>query len=85
MLGLQILGSIGVKHVEAFVDSLLVVEQVANVYQCFSGFFEWIDEFKLSPTPTLDDDELSYPVLRKRERSLDMCAQDVQITRMTTI
>jgi ribonuclease HI len=57
MLGLQILGSIGVKHVEAFVDSLLVVEQVASVYQCFSGFFEWIDEFKLSPTPTLDDDE----------------------------
>jgi hypothetical protein len=28
---------------------------------------------------------LSYPVPRKRERSLHMCAQDVQITRMATI
>jgi hypothetical protein len=28
---------------------------------------------------------LSYPVLRKRERSLHTCAQDVQITRMATI
>jgi hypothetical protein len=28
---------------------------------------------------------LSYPVPRKRERSLHTCAQDVQITRMVTI
>jgi hypothetical protein len=28
---------------------------------------------------------LSYPVLRKRERSLHTCAQDVQITRMAKI
>jgi hypothetical protein len=28
---------------------------------------------------------LSYPVSRKRERSLHTCAQDVQITRMATI
>jgi hypothetical protein len=28
---------------------------------------------------------VSYPVPRKRERSLHTCAQDVQITRMTTI
>jgi hypothetical protein len=28
---------------------------------------------------------LSYPVPRKREQSLHTCAQDVQITRMTTI
>jgi hypothetical protein len=30
-------------------------------------------------------DWVSYPVLRKRERSLHTCAQDVQITRMATI
>jgi hypothetical protein len=30
-------------------------------------------------------DCMSYPVPRKRERSLHMCAQDVQITRMVTI
>jgi hypothetical protein len=35
----------------------------------------------LHTTPPL----LSYPVPRKRERSLHTCAQDVQITRMTTI
>jgi hypothetical protein len=27
----------GVRHVEAFGNSLLVVQQVAGVYQCFDG------------------------------------------------
>jgi ribonuclease HI len=35
LLGLQILSSMGVKHVEAFGDSLLVVQQVVGVLQCF--------------------------------------------------
>jgi ribonuclease HI len=35
LLGLQILSSIGDKHVEAFDDSLLVVQQVVSVFQCF--------------------------------------------------
>jgi ribonuclease HI len=35
LLGLQILSSMGVKHVEAFGDSLLVMQQVAGVFQCF--------------------------------------------------
>ena len=37
LLGLQILDSMGVKHVEAFGDSLLVVQQVSGNYQCFDG------------------------------------------------
>jgi hypothetical protein len=37
MLGLQILSSIGVKYVKAFGDSLLVMQQVASVFQCFDG------------------------------------------------
>jgi ribonuclease HI len=37
LLGLQILSSMGVKHVEAFGDLLLVVQQVASVLQCFDG------------------------------------------------
>jgi hypothetical protein len=37
LLGLQILCSMGVRHVEAFVGSLLVVKQVFGVYQCFDG------------------------------------------------
>jgi hypothetical protein len=37
LLGLQILSSMGIKHVEAFGDSWLVVQQVAGVFQCFDG------------------------------------------------
>jgi hypothetical protein len=37
LLGLQILSSVSVKSVEAFGDSLLVVQQVASVFQCFDG------------------------------------------------
>jgi hypothetical protein len=35
MLGLQILSSMGVKHVEAFGNLLLVVQQVIGMFQCF--------------------------------------------------
>jgi hypothetical protein len=34
LLGLQILSSMGVKHVEAFGDSLLVMQQIVGMYQC---------------------------------------------------
>jgi ribonuclease HI len=34
LLGLQILSSMGVKHVEAFGDSLLVMQQIAGTFQC---------------------------------------------------
>jgi hypothetical protein len=37
LLGLQILSFMSVKHIEAFRDSLLVVQQVIGVYQCFDG------------------------------------------------
>jgi ribonuclease HI len=37
MLGLQILSSMGVKSVKAFGDSLLVVQQIAVVFQYFDG------------------------------------------------
>jgi ribonuclease HI len=37
LLGLQILNSMGVKHVKSFGDSLLVVQQDAGVFQCFDG------------------------------------------------
>jgi hypothetical protein len=37
MLGLQILSFIGIKHVEPFGDSLLVMQQVVGVFQCFDG------------------------------------------------
>jgi hypothetical protein len=37
LLGLQILSFIGVKYVEAFGDSLLIVQQVASMFQSFDG------------------------------------------------
>jgi ribonuclease HI len=37
LLGLQILSSMDVKHVEAFGDSLLVVQQIADTFQCLNG------------------------------------------------
>jgi ribonuclease HI/probable phosphoglycerate mutase len=37
LFGLQILHDMGVKHVEAYGDSLLVVQQVSKVCQCLNG------------------------------------------------
>jgi hypothetical protein len=37
LLGLQILSSMGIKHVEAFGDLLLVMQRVVDVFQCFDG------------------------------------------------
>jgi ribonuclease HI/probable phosphoglycerate mutase len=37
LFGLQILHDMGVKHVETYGDSLLVVHQVSNVCQCLNG------------------------------------------------
>jgi ribonuclease HI len=34
LLGLQVLSSMGMKHVEAFGDSLLVMQQIASTFQC---------------------------------------------------
>jgi ribonuclease HI len=36
-IGLQILSSMRVKHVDAFGDLLLVVQQIAVTFQCFDG------------------------------------------------
>ena len=37
LFGLELLQSMGVKYVEAFGDSLLVVQQVSKVCQCYNG------------------------------------------------
>ena len=37
LFGLEILQSMGVKHVEVFGDSLLIVQQVSKVCQCYNG------------------------------------------------
>jgi ribonuclease HI len=65
LLGLQIFSSMGVKHVEAFGDSLLVVQQVAGIFQCFDGslnayldkWFEIIALFEDSTMQHISRDE----------------------------
>ena len=37
LFGLEFLQSMGVRHVEAFGDSLMVVQQVSKVCQCYNG------------------------------------------------
>jgi ribonuclease HI len=37
LFGLELLNCMGVKHVEAFGDSQLIVQQVLEEYQCFDG------------------------------------------------
>jgi ribonuclease HI len=37
LLGLQFLSYMWIKHVEAFGDSLLVVQQIADTFQCLKG------------------------------------------------
>ena len=38
LFGLEFLQSMGMKHVEVFGDSLLVVQQVSKVCQCYNGY-----------------------------------------------
>jgi len=46
LFGLEFLQSMGVKHVEAFGDSLLVVQQVSKVCQCYNGSLNaYIDKY----------------------------------------
>jgi ribonuclease HI len=37
LLGLQILSAMGMKHVEAFEDSLLVIRQIVGTFKCLDG------------------------------------------------
>jgi ribonuclease HI len=55
LLYMQILSSMGVKHVEAFNDSLLVVQKVVNIYQCFDDSLNsYLDKY-LEISALLDD------------------------------
>lgn len=53
--GLQILESMDVKNIEAYGDSLLVVQQVSRNYQCFDGSLNMYLEKCLEIIANLDD------------------------------
>ena len=59
LLGLQILESMGVKNIEGFGDSLLVVQQVSKNYQCFDGSLNIYLEKCWEIITTLDEDRKS--------------------------
>jgi hypothetical protein len=45
----------GIKHIEAFDDSLLVVQQVAGMFQCFDGSLNGYLEKYLEIIALFDD------------------------------
>jgi ribonuclease HI len=60
LLGLQILSSMGVKHVEAFGDSLLVMQQIVGTFQYLDGSLnEYLDKC-LEITALFDDFTVQY-------------------------
>ena len=60
LLGLEILKDAGVTHVEAYGDSLLVVQQVAKVFQCNSGSLNTYLDRCLDIISTLDYFSISH-------------------------
>ena len=68
LFGLEFLQSMGVKHVEAFGDSLLVVQQVSKICQCYNGvlnayldkcldIISCFDEFVIRHIPREDNEK----------------------------
>jgi ribonuclease HI len=74
LLALQILSSMGVKHVEAFCDLLLVVQQFVGVFQCFDGSLnDYLD--KCLEIITLFDDFTVQHVSRDENTAANILAQ----------
>ena len=54
LFGLEMLFAIGARHIEAFGDSLLVVQQISKVFQCFDESLNvYLDKY-LDIISTLD-------------------------------
>jgi ribonuclease HI len=60
LLGLQIVSFMGIKHVEAFVDSLLVVCQIVGTFQCLDGSLNAYLEKCLKIIALFDDFTLQH-------------------------
>jgi ribonuclease HI len=74
LFGLQILHDMGVKHVEAYGDSLLVVQQVSKVCQCLSGSLNaYLD--KCLDIISCMDEFLIYHVPREKNPKANALAQ----------
>jgi ribonuclease HI len=75
LLGLQILKSMGVTHVEVFGDSLLVVQQVSRVYQCFDGSLNSYLDRCLDIIASFDDFTIVHISREENMRANDLAQQ----------
>ena len=75
LLGLQILESMEVKNIEAFGDSLLVVQQVSGIYQCLDGSLNRYLEKCLEIVSNLDDFTISHISRGDNFRANDLAQQ----------
>jgi hypothetical protein len=74
LFGFEILHDMGVKHVEAYGDSLLVVQQVSKVCQCLNGFLNaYLD--KCLDIISCMDEFVIYHVLREENPRANALAQ----------
>jgi ribonuclease HI len=87
LFGLQILHDMGVKHVEAYGDSLLVVQQVSKVCQCLNGslnanldkcldIISCMDEFVIYHVPR--EENLKANTLAQQESSYNVQKRNFQ-------
>jgi ribonuclease HI/transposase InsO family protein len=75
LLGLQILESMDVKHVEAYGDSLLVVQQVSGVCQCFNGVLNAYLDKCLDIIANFDDFCIKHVPRDENSRANDLAQQ----------
>jgi ribonuclease HI len=75
MLGMQILSSMGVKSVEAFNDSLLVVQQIAGMFQCFDGSLNAYLDQSLEIISLFDDFTVQHATRDENTLANDLAQQ----------
>jgi ribonuclease HI len=74
LFGLIMMRSMGVKHVEAYGDSLLVVEQVTGEFHCLEGSLRACLDACLDVICSFDEFQI-WHVLRHEKRRANMLAQ----------
>jgi ribonuclease HI len=75
LLGLHILSFMGVKHIEAFEDLLLVVQQIFSTFQCLNGSLNaYLDKYLEIITP-LEDFTVQHVSSDKNTMANDLAQQ----------
>ena len=75
LFGLEFLQSMGVKHVEAFSDSLLVVQQVSKVWQCYNRFWNAYLDNCLDIISSFDEFVIRYIPREENRQAIALAKQ----------